>query len=159
MKIQEAMSSDPITCRVSDTISSVAGIMRKSRVGGIPVMDGSKIAGMVTETDILRLLMTKGPSDDLWLPSPLEFIELPIRELISWEHTREALTDIGSRPISEIMSQPVITIGPDEDVEDAARLMLDKKINRLCVVRNGSLIGIVTRQDIVWGVAGGTAGE
>ena len=75
MLVKDAMTKEPIVCNVNDSMSTVAGIMRKSKIGGLPVMDGEKIAGIVTETDVLKLLMAKGPSDDLWLPSPLEVIE------------------------------------------------------------------------------------
>ncbi|WP_367278994.1 CBS domain-containing protein [Methanospirillum sp.] len=129
--------------------------MRSRRIGGLPVMDGGRLVGMVTETDLLKLLMTKGPSDDLWLPSPLEVIEIPIREFINWERTKEALTDIGSKKVGAIMSSPAIVITPEDDIEAAASLMFQKKIDRLAVVSEGTLMGIITRQDIVWAVSGG----
>ncbi|PKL60430.1 MAG: histidine kinase [Methanomicrobiales archaeon HGW-Methanomicrobiales-4] len=154
MLVQEAMTPDPVICNVKDTVSSVGVLMRTKRIGGLPVMDGERLAGMITETDLLKLLMTKGPSDDLWLPSPFEIIELPIREFINWERTKEALTDIGSRYVSSVMSTPVITITPDEDIEAAASLMLQKKVDRLAVVDNGKLTGIITREDIVWAISG-----
>lgn len=155
MFVRDAMTSDPVTCQAEDSIADVAGIMRSRKIGGIPVLDGDILAGIVTETDIIKLLMTKGPSDDLWLPSPLEIIELPVREFINWENTRKALSDIRLKKIADIMSKPVITISPDDDIETAARRMLEKKIDRLCVTENHRLIGIITRQDIVWSLAGG----
>ncbi|MDD1725123.1 MAG: CBS domain-containing protein [Methanospirillum sp.] len=155
MRIQDAMTKEPVTCQADDAISEVAGIMRSRKIGGIPVLDGDALVGIVTETDIIRLLMTKGPSDDLWLPSPLEIIELPVREFFNWERTKTALTDIRKKKISEIMSRPVITISPDDDVESAAGKMLEKKVDRLCVVKNDKLVGIITREDIVWSLAGG----
>ena len=160
MRVKEAMTPDPITCRVTDTISSVGARMRSNQIGGLPVMDGEKIAGMVTETDLLKLLTTPGPSVDLWLPSPFEVIELPIRELMNWERTKEALSDIGSREVRTIMTSPVITIRPDEDIETAASLMLSRKIDRLAGVDGNTLTGIITRQDIVWAISGtGKRGE
>jgi CBS domain-containing protein len=159
MLVHEAMTKAPITCGIHDSVSSVGVLMRTNRIGGVPVMDGDKLAGMITETDLLKLLVPRGPSDDLWLPSPLEVIELPIREFINWERTKEALTDIGSQEAGAIMSSPVVTIGPDEDVETAAAVMLQKKIDRLAVVSNGSLLGIITREDIVWSVSGAKDGS
>lgn len=159
MLVQEAMTPDPVTCNVNDSLSSVGTLMRTKRIGGVPVMDGDRLAGMITETDLLKMLMTKGPSDDLWLPSPFEVIELPIRELINWERTKEALTDIGSREVGTIMSSPVITITPSEDIEAAASLMLQKKIDRLAVLDNGKLTGIITREDIVWAISGGKGAD
>ena len=148
------MTKDPVTCQAGDLISDVAGIMRSKKIGGLPILEGERLVGIVTETDIIKLLMTKGPSDDLWLPSPLEIIELPIREFFNWEHTKEALSDIRNKKISDIMSTPVITVSPDDDIETAASKMLNKKIDRLCVVENGRLVGIITREDIVWSLAG-----
>lgn len=155
MNVRDAMTKDPVTCQSGDSIADVAGVMRSRKIGGIPILEGDKLVGMVTETDVIRLLMTKGPSDDLWLPSPLEIIELPVREFINWEHTKKALTDIRQKKIGDIMSRPVVTISPDNDVETAARLMLEKKIDRLCVTDDNRLVGIITREDIVWSLAGG----
>ncbi len=159
MLVQEAMTLNPITCSVEDTVSSAGALMRAKKIGGLPVMDGNKIVGIITETDLLKLLMTHGPSDDLWLPSPFEIIEVPIREFINWERTKEALTDIGTQKVGAIMSSPVITISPDKDIEAAATLMLSKKIDRLAVVKGGALTGIITREDIVWAISGEGKGE
>lgn len=117
-------------------------------------MDGEKLVGMITESDILRLLETGKISDDLWLPSPLEVIEVPIREIFNWEKTKHALSDIGTIEVRKVMSHPAVTIEEDEEIEDAAALLLSRKITRLPVVRNGTLVGIVARADIVRGVAG-----
>ena len=65
MIVRDAMTSDAVTCQAEDSIADVAGIMRSRKIGGIPVLDGDILAGIVTETDIIKLLMTKGPSDDL----------------------------------------------------------------------------------------------
>ena len=148
------MTPDPITCNVEDTISSAGMLMRSKHIGGLPVMKDGKLAGMVTETDLLRLLTIRGPSDDLWLPSPFEVIELPIRELMNWERTKEALADIGSRKVETIMTSPAVTISSREDIETAASLMLQKKIDRLAVVDGDQLTGIITREDIVWAISG-----
>jgi CBS domain-containing protein len=154
MLVQDAMTTDPVTCNADDTVSSAGMLMREKHIGGLPVMKGGELAGMVTETDLLRLLTIKGPSDDLWLPSPFEVIELPIRELMNWERTKDALTDIGSRKVETIMTSPAVTISPRDDIETAASLMLEKKIDRLAVVDGGRLIGIITREDIVWSISG-----
>lgn len=154
MLVQEAMTPNPITCSIDDTVSSVGVLMRTRHIGGVPVMDGERIAGMVTETNLLKLLMVKGPSDDLWLPSPFEVIELPIRELMNWERTKEALTDVGNQKVETIMTSPVICISPRDDIETAAALMLQKKIDRLVVMDEGKLSGIITREDIVWAISG-----
>ena len=113
-----------------------------------------RLRGPVDE--VLRLLETGKISDDLWLPSPLEIIEVPIREIINWEKTRKALSSIGDTPVQAVMHHPVHTVAPETEIEDAASLMLKHHIARLPVMEEGRLVGIVTRRDIVEGIAGGS---
>jgi CBS domain-containing protein len=159
MKIKDIMTPDPVTIPVHAPVRDAAALLKRHHIGGLPVMDGDRLAGIVTESDIIALLETGRISEDLWLPSPLEVIEVPIREIVNWEKTKSALKDIGDTGVEEVMTKPVITIEEDQDIEDAAQLMLDEGIARLPVVRDGRLVGIVTRADIVAGVATSAAGE
>jgi CBS domain-containing protein len=152
VQVKNVMTPNPVTVRVTSTVSEAAGLLRKYHIGGLPVMDGDRVAGIVTETDILSLLDVGDISDDLWLPSPLEIIEVPVREFINWEKTKRALTDIGSLEVRRVMSSPVIAIDEDADITDAAAQMLHEGIARLPVLRDGRLVGIVTRADIVRGI-------
>ncbi|KAF5053830.1 Inosine-5'-monophosphate dehydrogenase [anaerobic digester metagenome] len=155
MKISEIMTPDPRTVEATATVRDAARIMREHRVGGLPVLDGSRLVGMVTDSDLLALLSTRPPSEDLWLPSPLEIIEVPIREFINWEKTKAALSDIGITTVDRVMSEPPITISEEAEIEEAAALMLREGIVRLPVMRGAALVGIVTRSDIVQGLATG----
>ncbi|NYT16514.1 MAG: CBS domain-containing protein [Methanomicrobiales archaeon] len=154
MKVSEIMTRNPITVSADEPVREAAGLLRTHRIGGLPVMEGDRLAGIVTESDIIALLETGEISDDLWLPSPLEVIEVPVREFINWEKTKSALTSIGDKKVREIMSHPVITISEDAEIEDAASVMLSHKVARLPVVKNGRLTGIVARADIIRGVGG-----
>ena len=152
MKVRDVMTRDPVVVSADAPVREAAALLRKYRIGGLPVMDGGRLAGMITEGDILRLLKTPGISEDLWLPSPLEIIEVPIREAINWAHTQKALSHIGDRPVRSVMSSPAITIGEDEEMDAAAALMVGKRIGRLPVVSGKNLVGIVARADIVRGL-------
>lgn len=155
MLVREIMTRNPITVSAHAPVREAAALLRTHRIGGLPVMEGETLVGIVTESDIIALLETGRVSDDLWLPSPLEIIEVPVRELINWEKTKSALSDIGGTQVAKVMSHPVVTIGEDADIEEAAHLMLRKKIARLPVVKGRSLVGIVARADIVQGVGSG----
>jgi len=146
------MTPNPVTVPSDEKIREVAAILRKNHIGGLPVMDGRVIVGIVTETDILSLLKTGDLSDDLWLPSPLEIIEVPIREAINWEKTRRALSNIGDTPVNEVMSTNIIAIDEGADIDEAASVMLREGVARLPVLKDGDLTGIVTRMDIVSGI-------
>jgi len=155
MNVRDVMTRDPVTVTPEITVREAAGFLRRHGIGGLPVVEGGRVAGMITESDILALLETKGPSEDLWLPAPLEVLEIPVREYMNWARTKEALSHIGDRPVREVMSSPAITVEDTVEIEDAASLMLREGIARLPVVRGGKLVGIIAREDIVRGVASG----
>jgi CBS domain-containing protein len=152
MKVSDVMTADPVVVSADAPVREAAGLLRKHKVGGLPVMEGDRVVGMITESDILRLLKTPGISEDLWLPSPLEIIEVPIREAVNWAKTQKALSHIGDQPVRSVMSSPAITIGEDEDMDAAAALMVGKRIGRVPVIRGQRLVGIVARADIVRGL-------
>jgi len=148
------MTRNPVTVSGDEPVRIAAGLLRTNRIGGLPVMDKDMIIGVITESDIISLLETGRLSDDLWLPSPLEVIEVPLREVVNWEKTKAALAHIGDTPVRKIMSHPAITIDEEADIEAAAALMLSHRIARLPVLHGGHLTGIVAKADILRGVGG-----
>lgn len=152
MQVQEIMARDPITCTGGMPLRDAVALLRKHHIGGLPVLEGTRLVGMLTESDVIAQLETGRISDDLWLPSPLEVIEIPIREFINWEKTKHALQNIGDMPVKKVMTHRVVTATEDMDIEAAASLMLKEGIARLPVIRGEQLVGIVTRADIVQGV-------
>jgi CBS domain-containing protein len=152
MQVQEIMARDPITCTSGMPLRDAVALLRKHHIGGLPVLEGTRLVGMLTESDVIAQLETGRISDDLWLPSPLEVIEIPIREFINWEKTKHALQNIGDMPVKKVMTHRVVTATEDMDIEAAASLMLKEGIARLPVIRGEQLVGIVTRADIVQGV-------
>nr|WP_320162152.1 CBS domain-containing protein [uncultured Methanoregula sp.] len=143
------MTKIPITCTASTPLREVVALFRKHHIGGLPVMEGTELVGMITESDLISLLETEQTSDDLWLPSPFEVIEVPIREYINWEKTKHALRNIGDMPARKVMTRRVITATEGMDIEAAASLMLKEGISRLPVLRGKQIVGIITRADII----------
>ncbi|MFA5220796.1 MAG: CBS domain-containing protein [Methanoregula sp.] len=149
MLVFETMTKTPITCTLNTPLREAVGLLRLHHIGGLPVMDGDELAGILTESDVIAQLQTERISDDLWLPSPLEIIEVPIREYVNWEKTKHALRNIGDTPVKKVMTHRVITVTEDMDIEAAAALMLKEGITRLPVVKGKQLVGILTRADII----------
>jgi CBS domain-containing protein len=112
-------------------------------------MEGNEVVGMLTESDLISLLESERISDDLWLPSPFEIIEIPVREYVNWEKTKHALRNIGDMPAKKVMTHHVITTTEDKEVEAAAALMLKEGVTRLPVMQGKKLVGILTRSDII----------
>lgn len=149
MLVHDAMTKDVVVCTATTPLRDVVAIFRKHHIGGLPVMEGKELVGMITESDLISLLRTERISDDLWLPSPFEVIEIPIREFINWEKTKDALANIGDMPAKKVMTHRVITATEEMTVEAAAALMLKEGISRLPVIRGKKITGIITRADII----------
>jgi CBS domain-containing protein len=149
MLVKDAMTKDPVVCTAETHLRDAVGLMRQHHIGGLPVMEGTEIVGMITESDLISLLESERISDDLWLPSPFEIIEIPIREYINWEKTKHALRNIGDMPVKKVMTHRVITATEEMEIEAAAALMLKEGIARLPVIRGKKLVGILTRADII----------
>jgi len=149
MLVDDAMTKDPVVCSTETPLREVVALFRKHHIGGLPVLEGTDLVGIVSESDLISLLETERISDDLWLPSPFEIIEVPIREYINWEKTKHALTNIGDMPVKKVMTHRVITATGDMDVEAAAALMLKEGISRLPVLKGTRIVGIITRADII----------
>ena len=152
MNVKDVMNSDVVSCKPDDEISSAAQLLKENNISGLPVVDEGNVVGIVTEADILKLLEVP-EHGGLWLPSPFEVIEIPIRELINWEDTKRMLNNVGSKPIKDIMESNVYTISTDNSIEDASSMMIKHKVNRLPVLDSGELVGIITRGDIIRGLA------
>ncbi|HEY3421802.1 MAG TPA: CBS domain-containing protein, partial [Methanocellaceae archaeon] len=69
MKVSDIMTKDVVACKPSDPIESVVKLMSEKDISGVPVVDGDKLVGIVTEADIMRMLAVPVKSDTLWLPS------------------------------------------------------------------------------------------
>ena len=157
MKVVDAMNPRVIVVTPDTTLRECVTLLREKKISCVPVVDGDELVGMLTENDILKLLEIP-EHKGYWLPSPLEVIEVPVREIIERLELRESITeDVGEWRIERIMKQPVHTVDATADVETASEHMIRHKINRLPVVDDaGVLIGIITRGDIIKAIAQGT---
>jgi CBS domain-containing protein len=152
MKVKDVMNPKVVFCKPDDTVREAAKILKENNISGVPVLEGDELVGIISEGDLLKLLIIP-EKGDLWLPSPFEVIEVPIRELIGWEDTKKMLSDVGSTRIEEIMTKNVHTISPEASVEEASEHMVRHRINRLPVTEDNHVVGIVTRGDIIEGLA------
>ncbi|HII78841.1 MAG TPA: CBS domain-containing protein [Methanosarcina sp.] len=152
MKVKDVMNPDVVFCKPGDTVREAARLLKESNISGAPVLDDGQLVGIVSEADLLELLVIP-EKGDLWLPSPFEVIEVPLRELFSWEETKKMLSDVGSTKVEEMMTKNVHTIDSEASVEEASELMVRRRINRLPVMENDHVVGIVTRGDIIKGLA------
>jgi len=145
------MEKEIIKFNVDDRIIDVEGSLRENKISGAPVVDKEgKLAGIISEGDIMRLIEVHSPHINLILPAPLDLIELPVRMKYEIDEIAEDMNKAASLLIGEIMTKKVVTIDPDSDISDAAQLMDTHDVKRLPVVDSaGKMVGIITRGDII----------
>ncbi len=134
------MSRDVISVKTTDTLMEVVKLMRDNHISGVPVLDESnKLRGIISESDILKLVEYK--------PFLVPFLELLEKHPGDMQ---DIVRTASKRKVVDVMSQPPIAVSPDTLISESALLMWNKKLNRLPVVdRNGNLLGIVTRADLL----------
>jgi CBS domain-containing protein len=152
MKVKDVMNPNVVFCKPDNTVREVAKILKENNISGVPVFKDEELVGIVSEGDILKLLIIP-ERGELLLPSPFEVIEVPIREIIGWEETKKILSaDVGSIKVEEIMTKEVHTISSEASVEEASEHMVRHRINMLPVIEDNSVVGIITRGDIIQGL-------
>jgi CBS domain-containing protein len=147
LKVREIMTTDVVTVNPDTTVGELADILAKKKISGVPVVDGrGGVLGMVSEADIIV------QDADLHFPYYVQFLEMVIYLQSVHKFEERVRKQIASK-VSEIMTEDVVSVSPEESVREVATLMADRSVNRLPVIENGRLVGIVTRGDIVRAIA------
>jgi CBS domain-containing protein len=152
MRIKQIMTRDVQVVRPDESIAEVAKRFAQHEIHGAPVVDGEgRLVGIVTESDIIHAAKTKYTTYNMVYPSIHQF-GVEFKEGVAYSELTKAFEDIKHTPVSDIMTKNVISAAPDDMVEEVAPMMIKNKINRVPVVDNGKVVGIVTRGDILRGM-------
>jgi CBS domain-containing protein len=143
MRAKDIMTTGVITVTPETTIDAIAGLLLDRRISAVPVVDpDGTLVGIVSEGDLIRRVETgTEPRPSWWL------------ELLRTTEDR-ALDYVRShgRRAAEIMSTSLITVTEETELREIARLLEDNRIKRVPVVRDGRLVGIVSRADLLRGL-------
>ena len=127
MLIKDRMTRPPITAPPEMPMQEALKLMRERGIRRLPVVDKKgKLVGIVSDRDLLHA-------------SPSDATSLSVWEL---NYLLSKVT------LKELMTTPVITVSPETPVQEAARIMAEKKIGGLPVVQAGKVIGIITETDL-----------
>ena len=143
----EIMTTDVVSVSPDTPIRAAAKRLIDNDISAVPVVDGGGAAvGMVTESDIVKGEISRRASSRLWWLEMLAEGEDLAAEFVDYLKAAD-------RPVREIMAAPVITVGEDTPVQAIAETLLKHGIKRVPVVRDGRIVGIVSRADLVRALA------
>jgi CBS-domain-containing membrane protein len=150
-RVADIMERDVVTASPDDDVQSLIRLLREHELPGVPVTeDDGRLVGVVTESD----LVLREEDKELHLPHYLElfggvvFIE-PL------QHLEERLRKAFATKVRDMMSADVRTVSPEASVRKAAHLISTSGHNRLPVIENGRLVGVVTRVDCLAALSDG----
>lgn len=154
LSARDIMTTDVETIGPDDDVSDVLTRLARAPFNGFPVVDEEKrVVGIVTQGDLVRLFQ---PSDrTLWIPVgfPPFISSIDYAFDISWNDFDVGidLAKHASKPISTVMTEDVVTVNPNDDLNQVLVLLADedRDINRLPVIEDDQLVGIITREDLL----------
>jgi len=154
MKIKDVMTKEVVTLSPDDTILDASLKLSDKRISGAPVVDSDgKTIGVFSEADILRKLKVTSKTLHMIYPS-LCSVCVSFQEEETERETIEAYKEVAGFKVRDLMTTEIETVAPELEVRDAIKKMVSKRINRLPVLDGtGKLIGIITRGDILRGIA------
>lgn len=156
--VRESMSSPVVIVTPDMLVKDAAALLADKDVSGAPVMEGGKVVGIFSEVDVLRSLKTTKKNLRLVFPS-ISSIGIAFQEELVQRELLEAYEEIGAMPVSEVMSKQVHTVDDDITLKDAVVAMVKNNVNRLPVLKAGELVGIITRGDVIKGLANNSNGR
>lgn len=144
MLAKELMTTDVITVRSDASIKDVAQILLSHRISALPVTDDDgNLIGIVSEGDLLRRSETGTERKHSWWLDMLASPEERAREYIKTHATL----------VRDVMTKKLITVKEDTPISDIATVLEERRIKRVPVVRDGHVVGIVSRADLLRGLA------
>jgi predicted transcriptional regulator len=127
VKVKDIMVKEVASLDVNDELSLANDIMRLGRIRHLPVVDGPRLVGIISERDLFRSSLAQA----------LGYGTQASRDLMK------------TLRIKDVMVPQVVTVSPETDLCVAVRLMVDRKIGCLPVVETDRLVGLITETDIL----------
>ena len=144
MKAADVMVTNVITVGPEACVEDVAHLLLTNRISGLPVVGAEgKIVGIVSEGDLMRRAEAgTGRRRPWWLAM------LTGQEVLAAEYVKEH-----SRKVTDVMTRNVVTAAPETPLQDIATLLEKNGIKRVPIVKDGKVVGIVSRANLLQALA------
>lgn len=140
------MTKNIVTLRPNDTLHDVLRVLVNKKISGCPIVNVKKqVVGMVTQSDILKMV------DMYYNIQKTNGVFSLIETLLKSEDEslRKEVKKMKTKKVKDFMKKDIVTIDINDDLYKAARLINKNNIDRLPVVNNKKLVGIITKKDML----------
>lgn len=143
LKVRDIMSTEILSVTTDTTVTDAAKKMVENRVGSLPVLEGDKLVGIVTEGDLIM------QDVKIEFPTYLHLLDGFIMYPPATARFESELKKAVGADVGTVMTKDPVTIDADATVEEAATLLVDRDVSRLPVLEGGKLVGVVSKSDVV----------
>jgi CBS domain-containing protein len=137
LRLRDIMTRDVVSATPDMTIREAMELLSLRHVSGVPVIDGGKVVGIFSASDLLAFVADLSDST----PS------------LSFRTRKDRRTPLEEVTVDEVMTRKVQSLLPDCSVAEATILMVEKQIHRVLVMEGEILLGIVSTSDVAKAVA------
>jgi CBS domain-containing protein len=142
MLARDVMTTEVVSVGPETTVAEIASLLIQRRISAVPVLEGGRLVGIVSEGDLMRRPETDtDPGSSPWLSLFAGPGVAPDR--FSKAHGMSA---------REVMTRDVVTVAPDTPLDEIAKLLESRRIKRVPVVEGSRLVGIVSRANLLHGL-------
>lgn len=147
IKATDIMTKKVKTLGEDTTLREAAEMMVKNKISGLPVVDRTgMLVGLISEADLMS---------DEKRSAAIPRMALYGLYVVPEELLQQSYNEGFVLKVKDVMSRKVVTASPYTSVQEIADIMLSKRINRVPIVTDGKLVGIVTRNDILRALTSG----
>ena len=129
MLVKDRMKRDPVTVKKDDSFRYALKLIRKEGIKHLPVLDGRRVVGIVTDRDLRHHLFDARVLKEIGTTA----VDILLTAVV----------------VRDVMSSPARSVWAGDELVDAARIMLEDKVGSLPVVEGGRVVGIITETDLL----------
>ena len=145
MKAKDVMTTLVVTVDPTAKVHEVARVLADTHISAVPVVDERKrVIGIVSEGDLLRRKEIGTKKRRSW------WLEM----LTSTDTLAQDYTKAHSLAVRDVMSAPVISVSEDTSLAEIADILEEHAVKRVTVIKDGMLVGLVSRADLIRALAG-----
>lgn len=140
---RDIMTPDPMTVSRDLSVTEAARIMVENRIGALPVLEGTRLVGIVTEGDLIM------QDVKMEFPTYIHLLDGLIMYPPATARFESELKKAVGAAVEDVMTEEPVTVQATTTVADLATLMVDRDVSRVPVLDGETLVGIVSKSDIV----------